>query len=215
MLIQDGQRRAGNYDGNFRTYWDKWKWQVVNAWTSQLETTDTIWQENIALEQEGWVDHQAYGITTNVTLTDTSPDERFEKEFNGSIKVFEERFNKKPIAFIWPGGSFGVKPVQAARGYGYELGFTLNTRGPVMYNWIPLAEKADDFRPSFPPEAQVNDPLMVLPRYWAKGAIKYIDQARIIGEQATAYAEQHKETELEYYDIVCAPTFGTLFSAVP
>jgi hypothetical protein len=33
---------------------------------------------------------------------------------------------------------------------------------------------------------------------------------RNIGQEAAAYAEQNKTAELEYYDIMCAPTLGTL-----
>ena len=33
---------------------------------------------------------------------------------------------------------------------------------------------------------------------------------RVIGEEAAVYAEQNKATELEYYDIVCAPTYGPI-----
>ena len=31
-----------------------------------------------------------------------------------------------------------------------------------------------------------------------------------LGKDAAAYAEQNKATELEYYDIVCAPTLGQI-----
>ena len=52
----------------------------------------------------------------------------------------QKYFNKTPIAIIWPGGDFGVRPVQFARKFGYQLGFTINPRGPIMYNWVPLAD---------------------------------------------------------------------------
>jgi hypothetical protein len=37
-----------------------------------------------------------------------------------------------------------------------------------------------------------------------------LDTVRNIGSEAAAYAEQNKATELEYYDIMCAPTLGQL-----
>jgi hypothetical protein len=56
----------------------------------------------------------------------------------------------------------------------------------------------------------VNDPLMTLPRYWDVDARGHLDTVAQIGEQAAAYAEQNKATELEYYDIVCSPTYGPM-----
>ena len=35
-----------------------------------------------------------------------------------------------------------------------------------MFNWIPLADATDPNRPSYIEEGTMNDPLMVLPRYW-------------------------------------------------
>jgi hypothetical protein len=37
-----------------------------------------------------------------------------------------------------------------------------------------------------------------------------LDAVRTIGNEAAAYAEQNKTTELEYYDIMCAPTLGVI-----
>ena len=210
VLLQDGRRRGDNFNGNFRTYWQNWGWPVVNAWTSLPGTSEALWQENIALEKEGWVDHQAYGVTIDVSLNDKSSDESLQKELKGSITAFQKNFDKKPIAFIWPLGNFGKRPVEAARELGYQLGFTMNTRGPVLYNWIPLADIEDLGRPSYSPEGKINDPLMTLPRYLASQALRNIDKVRMIGEEATAYAEQNRQTELEYYDIVCAPQLGPI-----
>ena len=56
---------------------------------------------------------------------------------------------------------------------------------------------------------------MTLPRYWPNQVIPNLDVVRVISEQAALYAEQNKATELEYYDIVCAPTYGPIPPAVP
>jgi hypothetical protein len=56
---------------------------------------------------------------------------------------------------------------------------------------------------------------MVLPRYWDTDVRAHIDEVRIMGEQAASYAGQNKATELEYYDILCAPTYGPLPTAAP
>jgi hypothetical protein len=100
--------------------------------------------------------------------------------------------------------------VQAARQYGYRLGFTINPRGPLMYNWIPLADQKDPARPIYLEEGYVKDPRMVLPRFWPYQVQANLDTVRMIGNQAAEYAEQHKTAELEYYDIMCAPTYGII-----
>ena len=51
---------------------------------------------------------------------------------------------------------------------------------------------------------------MTLPRYWDVDARAHLDDVRVLGNEAAAYAEQNKATELEYYDIVCAPTYGQI-----
>jgi hypothetical protein len=51
---------------------------------------------------------------------------------------------------------------------------------------------------------------MVLPRYWPSQVRSELDKIRNIGNDAAAYAEQNKATELEYYDIMCAPTLGAI-----
>ena len=95
----------------------------------------------MALEREGFVDHQAHGINSDTILSDESSKTVITRELEGSLLAFAKRFAKTPYAIIWPNGGFGLRPVQAARQLGYQLGFTANARGPVMYNWIPLADE--------------------------------------------------------------------------
>ena len=64
LIIQDGNYNAENFDKNFREYWETWDWPVVNGWVSEPDMPESIWEENIALEREGWVDHQAQGVIT-------------------------------------------------------------------------------------------------------------------------------------------------------
>ncbi len=210
LIIQDNRHQADNFNKHFRDYWEDWGWPIVNGWQSQPDTLESLWQENITLENEGWVDHQAQGVMIGTFMTDDSSKAVITRELKGSIDAFAERFGKTPIAFIWPGGGFGQRPVQAARQLGYQLGFTSNSRGPVMYNWVPLASEVDPQRPSFIPEAQIGDPLMTLPRYWPYQVSDALDQVRIMGNEAAAYAQANKSIELEYYDIVCVPTHGPL-----
>jgi hypothetical protein len=213
VLIQDDRHAAENYNDWFRPYWDEWKWPVVNAWIAVDGGNDRNLADNVALEKEGWVDHQAHGVIHNINMTDASPEDFIRSELQGSIDVLEQYFGKTPLGIIWPGGGFGVKPVSIARELGYRVGFTVNPRGPIMYNWIPQADVATG---AFDiPEGPVGDPRMTLPRYWPNQVIPNLDLVRVISEQAAAYAQQNKAVELEYYDIVCAPTLGPLPPAAP
>jgi peptidoglycan/xylan/chitin deacetylase (PgdA/CDA1 family) len=211
LIIQDDRRTGENFNDHFRPFHEKWGWPVVNAWISFEDGPRALSLEaNVALEAEGWVDHQSHGYIHNVNMGDSSTDEFIRTEFEKSKADLEQNFKKTPIAIIWPGGGFGVRPVQIAREYGYRLGFTVNPRGPVMYNWIPLSDQADPARPAYQPEGHVNDPRLVLPRYWPYQVGSNLDVVRNIGNEAAAYAEQNKATELEYYDIMCAPTLGQM-----
>ena len=210
VLIVDDRHRAESFNEHFRPYHEQWGWQVVNGWISAFGAQDAFLAENVVLANEGWVDYQSHGFIHNENMTDSSTDEFLKQELEGSKANLETQFNKTPVAIIWPGGNFGVRPVQAARQYGYRVGFTINPRGPVMYNWVPLAEEQDPARPIFLPEGYVKDPRMVLPRYWPYQVQASLDTVRTIGNEAAAYAEQNKATELEYYDIMCAPTYGAI-----
>ncbi len=209
LLLVDDRHHAEYFNTHFRPFYERWGWPVVNAYIAKDERPD-LWQENAALEAEGWVDHQAHGVIHNVNIVPGSSEEFMLSELQGAITNIQKYFGKTPIAYIWPGGGFTPRAVQLARQVGYRLGFTINPRGPVMYNWVPLADVTDAARPYFLAEGAVEDPLMVLPRYTDTAAGDHIDTVRIIGQEAAAYAEQNKSTELDYYNTVCAPTYGPI-----
>ena len=215
LLVVDDRHYAEYFNTDFRPYWEQWGWPVVNAWISTPLSSADLWQQQVNLENEGWVDHQAHGMIHNIGITSSSTDDFIMGEMKGSIDAFQTHFNKKPIAYIWPLGWFTAHAAQIGRQLGYRLGFTINPRGPLMFNWIPLSDNPDPQRPSYMPEDSVNDPLMVLPRFWSSDADKHIDDVRVIGREAANYAEANKATELEYYDIVCAPDYGPIPIATP
>ena len=136
------------------------------------------------------MDHQAQGVIPGTVLSDDSSKIVISRELKGSITAFAERYAKNPIAFIWPGGGFGQRPVEAARQLGYQLGFTSNSRGPVMYNWVPLADEFDPERPTYIPEGIINDPLMTLPRYSQDQVLDAIDEVRITGNEASGVTQK-------------------------
>ncbi len=79
-----------------------------------------------------------------------------------------------------------------------------------MFNWVPLGDQADPQRPYYLAEGPVNDPPLVLPRYWDTDARAHLDEVRTIGNQAADYAQQNKATEMDYYNIMCAPKLGPI-----
>ena len=209
LLIVDDRHYAQSFNDHFRPYYEEWGWPVVNAYIGLDERPD-LWAENAALSAEGWVDYQAHGYIHNIPISDSSTDEFIMGEMGGAIKSLQKYMNKTPIAYIWPGGGFSARAVEIGTQLGYKLGFTVNPRGPVMYNWIPQADTVNQSNPMAIPETPAGNPLMTLPRYWDTDARNKLDDIRQISEQAAQYAQQNKATELEYYDIVCAPTHGPI-----
>jgi len=83
--------------------------------------------------------------------------------------------------------------VQIAREAGFELGFTIQSRGPLLFNWIPQGEQ----------ERAYNDPLMLLPRYWDTAALLNLEQAAQIGDAAQAFAKDNYAAEAAWYRQNC------------
>ncbi len=209
LLIVDDRKFRQSFDDTFAKYYREWGWKVINSYITLDERPD-IWQQNAELEAEGWVDHQAHGYVHNINITASSSEDYMRQELGKPFEMFQKYFGKTPIAYIWPGGSFTPRAVEIAREYNYLLGFTVNPRGPVMFNWVPQAEQSDPMRPSYLPEVPAGDPLLTLPRYWSPDARNHIDTVRQIGAEAAVYAEQVRATEIEYYDIACSPAYGPL-----
>jgi len=209
LLVVDDRHFAEYFNAHFRPFYEKYGWPVVNGYIAKDERPD-LWAENAALSAEGWVDYQAHGVIHNTPMDDNSTDDYLTGELEGAILNFQKYYNKTPIAVVWPGGGFGVRSVQFARQFGYRLGFTVNPRGPLMFNWVPQGDAYDPQRPYYIPEGPVGDPLMTLPRYWDIDARNHLDEVRRMGNDAAAYAEQNRAVELEYYDIICAPTYGPI-----
>lgn len=211
LLIVDDRKYREYFDTTFKKYYKDWGWVVVNSWINLDDSIYTqVIGENIALEKEGWVDHQSHGTVHNIPMSNDSTDEYLKGELLGSMEKMRNDYGKTPIAFIWPGGGFAERPVAAAQQYGYKLAFTINPRGPLMFNWIPLADQGDDMRPSYIPEGQIGNPLFTLPRYWDTDIRDHLDDIRNIGDEAEKFALANKDTELLYYDIACAAEFGAL-----
>ncbi len=215
ILIVDDRHYAQYFQTHFLPFLQANHWTVTNAWISTPVSTQDLINGMAALIKAGWVDVQAHGVIHNTPIDSTSSEDYIHSELYGSISFIQQHFDKTPIAYIWPGGGFTPHAAAVARQAGYQLGFTVNPRGPLMYNWIPLGDNVDLRYPSYLPEGPVNDPLMVLPRYWDTDAYSHIDEVRILGNQSAAYASQNKATELEYYDIVCKSVTGEIPATQP
>ncbi len=210
LLVVDDRRYRQYFDTYFRPYYERFGWPVVNAWISTPQNTEALWQQQVDLAREGWVDHQAHGVVHNIPITEASSDDFVLNELQGSVNAFLRHFGKRPLAFVWPGGGFSRRAAELARQSGYRLGFTINPRGPLMFNWVPLADASDPERPYFLPEGSVGDPLMVLPRYWATDALSHLENVVQIGYEAAEYAEQQKSIEMAYYASACELTYGPI-----
>jgi len=210
LLIVDDRKREEYFVRHFKPYYDQHGWSVVNAWISAVDTPEYLWNENMRLARAGWLDHQAHGVVHNIPATGEVDDEYIASEMYGSIDAIQHYFGKRPIAYIWPGGGFTRRAIEIGREAGFKVGFTVNPRGPIMFNWVPLAEEYNPKRPTYIAEGPMHDPLMVLPRYWSTDAIWQIPRVLQIAEEAAAEAARTRSLELEYYDIVCKDVTGPL-----
>ncbi len=209
LLISDDRHHEEYFTDHFLPQYQEYGWKVVNAWISSDGTTQDLWDENARVEAAGYVDHQAHGVVHNENMSDSSTDEYIISELQGSIDRIQEHFGKIPKAIIWPGGTFGYRPIEIAKELGYEVGFTVSPRGPVMYNWIPLDDETDPARPSYLADG-TYDPLFVLPRYWDTDVSQHIDTVRQIGKAAKEEIYSNRDIELEYYDVICKPVTGEI-----
>jgi peptidoglycan/xylan/chitin deacetylase (PgdA/CDA1 family) len=216
IFVIDDRHYADYFNTHFIPFLQQYGWKTVtNAFIAATDTNNILWQDNAQLAASGWVDYQAHGVIHNTPVGEYSPDEYINSELLGSIAGLQQHFGVTPIAYIWPGGGFTSHAVDLAVKAGYKIGFTVNPRGPLMFNWLPLSDATDPMRPSYTPEGTVSDLLMVLPRYWVTDADLHIDEVRIIGQQAAEYAQANKETELQYYNIVCQPILGPIPTLTP
>jgi peptidoglycan/xylan/chitin deacetylase (PgdA/CDA1 family) len=191
MIVDD--RRPGVIQERFMPVLDQYDWSVTSAYITDPDSLMWAWELMDQLFATGRVDIQSHGYSGQLYIVEGTTEEEIHQEIDRSTDVLEERYGKRPIALIWPGGNFTQAAVRIARQDGYQLGFTAYSRGPLMFNWIPLGEE----------ERLIGDPLMVLPRAWSNSAIYNLEQALEIADKAQAYAEENFKIEARWYNASC------------
>jgi peptidoglycan/xylan/chitin deacetylase (PgdA/CDA1 family) len=193
MIIIVDDRRPGLIREWVMPVLDENDWTVISAYIADPNSLHWAWDLMDQLYSSGRIEVQSHGYTGQLYIVPETPVDQIKNEIWNSTSVLEEHFGIRPNAFIWPGGNFTPLSAQIAREGGYKLGFTAYSRGPLLFNWIPLGEE----------EQVVNDPLMVLPRAWSSAVNVNLDEAVKISEQAIAFAEQNFEAETDWYSTYC------------
>lgn len=189
MIVDD--RRPGTVETSFLPALEAHDWTVTLGWI--VADTDTLlWERMERMNATGRLDIQSHGLLHRY-VTDQMAEAEMRDEIFGPISILEQHFGSRPTAFIWPGGNFNAQSVALAREAGYQVGFTAFARGPLMFNWIPLGAE----------ERAVNDPLLVLPRFWSTALGVNLDLAVKISDQAKADAAERYQAEAEYYRTYC------------
>lgn len=211
ILLSDDRHQAEFFKTHFTPILKKYDWtSVTMGWISTPDTPLDYFGPLQKLVNQGFLDIQAHGVVHNIPISEYSTEEYIRGELFGSISFIQERFGVTPIAYIWPGGGFTKRGAEVAREAGYRLGFTVNPRGPLMFNWVPLSDTKDPMRPSYMPEGQIEDPLLVLPRYWSTDVDYRFDEVISMSQYAAAEAAANRDTELLYYDIMCSEALGPI-----
>lgn len=204
MIIDD--RRPGTVREHFMPVLQEYNWTLTLGYISGI-VPDSEWANLEDMAKSGRLDVQAHGWLHNAStyIQDTTPEDVIRQEIFKPIPVLQKHFGYRPTAFIWPGGDYNSLAVQIAREAGYKVGFTANSRGPLLFNWIPLGAA----------EQAMNDPLMVLPRFWSNEAGLALDQGIKAGEAAGAYAAKNYKKEANWYRAECGGELPPMPTAIP
>jgi len=189
MIVDD--RRPGVVAEYILPVVEDFDWTVTLGWIIG-DTGPDLWSFMEGLAAGGRLDVQSHGMRHHYIVEGT-PETEIRQEIGGPIPILQEHFGTRPLAFVWPGGNFTSRSVEIAREEGYQLGFTAFSRGPLLFNWIPLGEG----------ERSVGDSLMVLPRAWSPSAIVNLEQAGRIGDEAAHHAEENHGAEADWFRQYC------------
>lgn len=200
MLLILDDRRPGTAEEYFLPVLEENGWTATLAWLVHDTSQRTgLWEWIERLNESGYFDIQSHGLN-HIYLSDYTPAQELRQEIFGSIPVLEEHFGKRPIAYIWPGGNYTPLGVEVAKEAGFQIGFTVHSRGPILFNWVPQGEQ----------EQAIGEPLMLLPRFWSPAALLNLDQATQIGDAARAFAQANYAAEAAWYATQCGGQLPSL-----
>jgi peptidoglycan/xylan/chitin deacetylase (PgdA/CDA1 family) len=203
MITIVDDRNIGTVEKHFIPVLKENGWTLTMAWIAS-DTYESLWKRVETVNETGLVDIQSHGFYHHY-IQENTPEKEIRQEIFDPIPVLEEHFGHRPIAFIWPGGDFTPLSVQIAREASYQIGFTANSNGPLLFNWIPLKEK----------DRAVNDPLMVLPRFWSTEANLALDTSLKYAQQAREFAIQNYVQEAAWYRAACNGELPALEQILP
>lgn len=199
MLIID-DRRPGTAEEYFLPIMRENNWTTTLGWlVGDTDIRTGLWDWIEELNETGYFDIQSHGFNHIYLQEEMSEDEVWEEVW-GSVPVFEEHFGERPVAFIWPGGNYTATGIKLARAAGFELGFTIHSRGPIQFNAVPQGAE----------ESQHGDPFMTLPRFWSSAALLNLDQAFQSSQKALDFAIENYPAEAEWYRQHCSGELAPL-----
>lgn len=196
MIVDD--RRPGTIETSFLPVLEPRGWTVTLGWIV-ADNDEAEWARMERMNATGMLDIQSHGFLHRY-VSDQMTESEMRDELFGPIPILEQHFGYRPTAFIWPGGNFNDQSARLAREAGYEVGFTAYARGPLMFNWIPLGAE----------ERLIDDPLMVLPRFWSTALGVNLDLAVKISNQAKTDAAERYTEEADYYQTYCGGELSPL-----
>jgi peptidoglycan/xylan/chitin deacetylase (PgdA/CDA1 family) len=191
MILIIDDRRPGVVAEYILPVAEQFDWTVTLGWIIG-DTGPSLWSTMEGLAENGRLDVQSHGLQHRYII-EGMPEAEVRQEIAGPIPILEQHFGYRPTAFVWPGGNFTPRSVEIAREEGYQLGFTAFSRGPLLFDWIPLGDE----------ERAAADPLMTLPRAWSPSATVNLEQAAKIGEEAALFAAENREPEASWYSQSC------------
>ncbi|MCW5876127.1 MAG: polysaccharide deacetylase family protein [Anaerolineales bacterium] len=199
ILILD-DRRPGTAEDHFLPVLEENGWMATLAWIAHPDSAqrsgrlpgEKLWDWIVRLHDTGYFDVQSHGLR-HIYLNSSIPIDEVREEIADSIPPLVEHFGYAPVAYIWPGGNYTRAGLEVAREAGFELGFTVYSRGPIQFNWIPQGEE----------ERSYGEPLLLLPRFWDTAAVFNLEQTAQIGDAAQQFARENHAAEAAWYRQHC------------
>lgn len=211
MILIVDDRRPGTAKEYFLPLYEDYGWTTTLAWIiGDTDSRDgelageTLWDWIERLNDTGAFDMQMHGLN-HIPIVEGLSEDFVRAEIGGGIPIMREHFGQSPIAYIWPGGNYTALGVEVAEDEGFDLGFTIHSRGPIQFNWIPQGEQ----------EREASDnPLLLLPRFWDTAATVNLEQTAAIGDSAQQFARENHSAEAEWFAQNCRgslPPLGQIF----